>query len=143
VVAAYASVALIRLQPLTPSSTVRGGGVRVLGPVEGVEAVWADTPPPSARKSLPAHVVRLRHALGAAAVVKVGGGYRLDPEQVDVDSARVRSLVEQAREARGRGDADAAIALLGEAGAAFRGATRSCEPSHKGLSQRFHNLVSS
>jgi predicted ATPase/DNA-binding SARP family transcriptional activator len=86
-----------------------------------VEALWPDRPPPSARKSLQAHVVRLRRALGSSAIVEHAGGYRLDARRVDVDAGRVRGLVDQAREVRLRGEFDLAAALLGEARAAFRG----------------------
>ena len=64
---------------------------------------------------------RLRRAVGAAAIVEVGGGYRLDSELVEVDATRVTGLVAAARESLRRGDADAAIGLFGEVNEAFRG----------------------
>ena len=53
---------------------------------ELAEGLWPSTPPPSARKSLQAHVARLRRVSGAAAIVGRGGGYRLDPGLVEVDA---------------------------------------------------------
>ena len=77
--------------------------------------------PPSARKSLQGHIVRLRRALGAAAIVERDGGYRLDPDHVGVDAERVAGLVAEAREAIRRGDPEMAVGLLAEARVAFRG----------------------
>jgi predicted ATPase/DNA-binding SARP family transcriptional activator len=85
------------------------------------EALWASTPPPSARKSLQVHVARLRRVVGAAAIVERGGYYRLDPEVVDVDAARVAEAIERSRDACRHGDAGLAVALLGDARSAFRG----------------------
>ena len=85
------------------------------------EALWPAGRPPSARKTLQGHIVRLRRAIGSAAIVEVGGGYRLDPELVEVDALRVTRLVAQAREVLRRGDAEVAIGLLGDVSAAFRG----------------------
>ena len=53
-----------------------------------VEAMWPAGAPPSARKTLQGHILRLRRAVGAAAIVEVGGGYRLDSELVEVDATR-------------------------------------------------------
>ena len=85
------------------------------------EGLWPSTPPPSARKSLHAHVARLRRAVGAAAIVGRGGGYRLDPGLVEVDAARVSEAIERARDACRHGDAGVAVALLGDARSMFRG----------------------
>ncbi|MHB1570597.1 MAG: AfsR/SARP family transcriptional regulator, partial [Solirubrobacteraceae bacterium] len=55
-----------------------------------IEALWDDQPPRTARRTLHAHVSRLRRALAAtgvdAVVVHREGGYELavDPEQIDV-----------------------------------------------------------
>jgi DNA-binding SARP family transcriptional activator len=61
---------------------------------ELIEALWPDDPPPSATKSLQAHVVRLRSALeperpkGSAGqyVVRRAAGYALSLEGVQVDA---------------------------------------------------------
>ena len=85
------------------------------------EALWPDSPPPSARKSMQAHIARLRRAVGAAAILEHGGAYRLDPAFVDVDADRVTRLVEQARGSYRQGDVQVAVELLCEAQATFRG----------------------
>ena len=86
-----------------------------------VEALWPAGRPPSARKTLQGHILRLRRAVGPAAIVERDGGYRLDPELVEIDATRVTRLVAAAREALRRGDAEVAIGLLGEVNEAFRG----------------------
>ena len=85
------------------------------------EALWPQRRPPSARKSLQGHIVRLRRALGAAAIVERDGGYRLDPDHVGVDADRVAGLVAEGRAAIRRGDPEEAVSLLAEARVAFRG----------------------
>ena len=86
-----------------------------------VDALWPDKPPPSARKTLQVYVVRLRHAAGAPAIVERGGGYLLDPDVVTVDATRVGTTLGEGREAINAGDPAAAVGLLAEAAAAFRG----------------------
>ncbi len=56
-----------------------------------VDRIWGDSPPARARRSLQAHIARIRRALedaepGAAPLTREAGGYRLDvrPEQVDL-----------------------------------------------------------
>jgi predicted ATPase/DNA-binding SARP family transcriptional activator/thioredoxin-like negative regulator of GroEL len=85
------------------------------------DAVWPQQRPPSARKSLQGRIVRLRRALGTAAIVERDGAYLLDPGHVDVDAERVARLVTEAREAIRHSNPDAAVGLLAEASAAFRG----------------------
>ena len=86
------------------------------------EALWPSEPPPSARKSLQGHVARLRRALGATSIAERSGGYRLDPDRVEVDAVRVASLVSEARAAvELTGALSDAIALLGQAKDSFRG----------------------
>jgi predicted ATPase/DNA-binding SARP family transcriptional activator len=91
-------------------------------PVDALEeALWPAGRPPSARKTLQGHILRLRRAVGAAAIVERDGGYRLDPELVEVDATRVTRLFAKAREALRRGDAEVAIGLLEDVNKAFRG----------------------
>lgn len=56
-----------------------------------VDRIWGDAPPAQARRSLQAHIARIRRALedaepGGAPLTRESGGYRLDirPEQVDL-----------------------------------------------------------
>lgn len=85
------------------------------------DALWPGRRPPSARKTLQGHVMRLRRALGSSAIVERTGGYRLDPDCVDVDAARIPRLVAQASEAIRGGRSAEAIGFLREASEAFRG----------------------
>ena len=86
-----------------------------------VEALWPNKAPPSARKTLQVYVTRLRHALGASAIVERGGGYLLDPDRVAVDATRVAAMVGTAREVFHSGDAETAVGLFVEATKLFRG----------------------
>jgi predicted ATPase/DNA-binding SARP family transcriptional activator len=85
------------------------------------EGLWPAGPPPSARKSLHVHIARLRRVVGAAAIVERSGAYRLDPELVDVDAARMADTVGRAQKACRLGDAELAVGLLGDARSMFRG----------------------
>jgi predicted ATPase/DNA-binding SARP family transcriptional activator len=85
------------------------------------EALWPHRRPSSARKSLQGHIVRLRRALGAAAIIERDGGYRLVRDHVGVDADRVAGLVAEGRAAIRRGDPEEAVSLLAEARVAFRG----------------------
>jgi DNA-binding SARP family transcriptional activator len=62
-----------------------------------VDALWAGNPPPTAVASLQNFVAQLRKALGPNAIETRPPGYvvRLEPEQLDV--ARMRRLVDEAR----------------------------------------------
>ncbi len=48
-----------------------------------IDALWPESPPPSATSTLLGYVSRLRSALGAGAVVGIADGYRLVAEEVD------------------------------------------------------------
>ena len=85
------------------------------------EALWPAARPPSARKSLQGHVARLRRSLGAESIAERSGGYRLDPDHVDVDAVLVGALLTEARAAIGAGRPADAIAVLDGAKSSFRG----------------------
>ena len=88
-----------------------------------IEALWGESPPPSALKTLQALVSRLRSTLGAASGVLEthGHGYRvrLEPDWLDATAFRVG--LEEGRRALARGDASTAAALLRDALALWRG----------------------
>jgi predicted ATPase/DNA-binding SARP family transcriptional activator len=105
------------------------------------EALWPSDPPPSARKSLQGHVARLRRALGATSIAERSGGYRLDPDRVDVDAMRVASLVSEARAAVTDGCPSDAIALLGQAKDSFRGDPYSDVPESALPAGEVHRLL--
>ena len=64
-----------------------------------IDAIWGDSPPPTAGKSLHSHVSRLRSLLPAGAIVTDGHAYRLDVDPDDVDVHRFERLVVAARQA--------------------------------------------
>lgn len=70
-------------------------------PVERlVDAVWNDAPPPTARKALQVHVLKLRRAFAATDGFQLrtaGSGYELRVEPDLIDLHRFRRLVAQAR----------------------------------------------
>ena len=68
-----------------------------------VDLVWGEDPPRTATKILQGYVARLRKALGAAAITRVGAAYRLDVEPDAVDVARFRRSA-------GAGDVSGALA---------------------------------
>ena len=55
-----------------------------------VDLVWGEEPPRTAEKTLQSYVVRLRRALGAGAIVRVGAAYRLTVHPEALDVARFR-----------------------------------------------------
>ena len=82
-----------------------------------VDALWAGSPPPTAVASLQNFVAQLRKALGPDAIETRPPGYviRLEPEQLDL--ARMRRLVDEARASEPVRRAE----LLDEALALWRG----------------------
>ena len=64
-----------------------------------VDAVWGDDPPPTARRSLQAHVARLRAALGGTdgPLRPKSPGYVLNVDEDQIDVWRSEHLVRQAR----------------------------------------------
>jgi DNA-binding SARP family transcriptional activator/DNA-binding beta-propeller fold protein YncE len=90
-----------------------------------IDELWGDAPPPTARETLKVYAGRLRKVLNgdgpSPRLVTHGGGYllELDPDQVDVH--RFLQLAERGSHTLGRGDAEAAAALLREALALWRG----------------------
>jgi DNA-binding SARP family transcriptional activator len=96
---------------------------------ELVAALWRDRPPRSAVNVLQTHVKHLRRLLepdrpprtGSTILPHVNGGYALNPEAVDVDLLRVRSLLTEATHAQRDGDTDQVAELLGAALRLWRG----------------------
>ena len=64
-----------------------------------IDAMWGDSPPPTAAKSLHSHVSRLRGVLPEGAIVTDGQAYRLDLDPDDVDAHRFERLVVAAGQA--------------------------------------------
>jgi DNA-binding SARP family transcriptional activator/ABC-type branched-subunit amino acid transport system substrate-binding protein len=100
----------------------------VVSPDTLADELWAEEPPPSAAKTLQAHISRLRDALvgasddsGALTLQTHGHGYRLvlGPEQLD--SRRFADLLEAGRKLRAEGDAKKAAATIRRALDLWRG----------------------
>ncbi len=134
--------AAVRVDVLGPLRlTVNGRGVDVRGPkrravlallavAEGravtvdhlLDALWPSELPASGRAALHSHVSRLRGHLGAAAarLEAMDGAYRLVLDDDELDAARARWLLAEARKIA-ETDPVAACVLLGEARALWRG----------------------
>jgi DNA-binding SARP family transcriptional activator/ABC-type branched-subunit amino acid transport system substrate-binding protein/DNA-binding beta-propeller fold protein YncE len=102
----------------------------VVSPDLLIDELWGETPPATAVKTLQAHVSRLRKALngegdasthGTGVLRTSGRGYLLRVERDQLDSDRVRDLLEQARRARGEGKHEEAAEDLRRALAFWRG----------------------
>jgi DNA-binding SARP family transcriptional activator/WD40 repeat protein len=72
---------------------------RVVSTETLVDTVWGDDPPPTARRSLQAHVAKLRAALGGAdgPLEPRAPGYVLNVDEQQIDLWRSEHLVRQAR----------------------------------------------
>jgi len=92
-------------------------GGRVVSTDRLLEALWSGEPPATAHASLQNFVSQLRKALGAEAIETRPPGYRVRLDEAELDLARVRRLVDEARSA----DPPRRARLLGEALAAWRG----------------------
>jgi predicted ATPase/DNA-binding SARP family transcriptional activator len=86
------------------------------------EALWPESPPAEATRSLQVTVSRLRRSLAPAGapVETLASGYRLAVADEAIDARRFEALVERARAARAH-DAPAARRLLDDALALWRG----------------------
>jgi DNA-binding SARP family transcriptional activator/pimeloyl-ACP methyl ester carboxylesterase len=98
-----------------------------------VAALWGESPPASARKTLQTYVSNLRRALGADAVGTDSAGYVLRVAPHDVDTTRFRSLVREGEAALRRGSATQAREALGKAILLWRGDPFPGVGSHTGL----------
>ncbi len=96
----------------------------VVGADSLADDLWAGNPPPGATGTLRVYVSRLRRALagGAAALVTQPPGYRLDVDDSHVDARRFQSLAAAGAAQLQAGRPEAAVGLLGQALALWRGA---------------------
>jgi DNA-binding SARP family transcriptional activator/ABC-type branched-subunit amino acid transport system substrate-binding protein/streptogramin lyase len=96
----------------------------VVSPDRLIDDLWGASPPPTAAKTLQAHVSRLRTALGSSSdsLETHGHGYRLRLEPGELDADTFRGSLEEGRKALARGDAAVAADTLREALALWRGA---------------------
>jgi DNA-binding SARP family transcriptional activator/ABC-type branched-subunit amino acid transport system substrate-binding protein/streptogramin lyase len=94
-----------------------------------IDELWAETPPPTAAKTLQAHVSRLRRSINVdgspkgqgGPLVTRGQGYILKVEPGQLDAERFQRLLEDGRRALARGEAGFAAQKLDEALALWRG----------------------
>lgn len=85
------------------------------------DAVWGDTPPATAHKSLQGCIVRLRKALGQETIDTSPQGYRLEVPADDVDFRRFERMVGRGRELLALGEPERAAYVLAEALDLWRG----------------------
>ena len=62
-----------------------------------IDALWGETPPPTAQTALHGHVSALRKLLGAERIVTRSPGYLLCLEPSELDAGRFQGLIDQAR----------------------------------------------
>src|SRR6516225_6075233 len=86
-----------------------------------IDALWGESPPPSASESLDAYVYRLRKLIGHDRLARRGGGYLLSVEAGELDADRFELLVASAQEAAEAGDSRGAARMLTEALALWHG----------------------
>ena len=86
-----------------------------------VDALWGESPPATATKTVQVYVSRLRKLLGAEALVTRGGGYALVAGPDSVDADRFERLAGEGRELLAAGDAAGAAVRLREALDLWRG----------------------
>ncbi|MET0810559.1 MAG: BTAD domain-containing putative transcriptional regulator, partial [Thermoleophilaceae bacterium] len=96
---------------------------RAVSAEAAAEALWPDSSPPDAMRSLQVTVSRLRRSLGAggAAVETVTTGYRLAVAEEAIDARRFEALLARARTAAEQGHPAAARHTLDDALALWRG----------------------
>jgi DNA-binding SARP family transcriptional activator/pimeloyl-ACP methyl ester carboxylesterase len=105
----------------------------VVGAEQLIDALWGETPPATARKTLQTYVSKLRRALGADAVVTVSTGYALRLDENAVDVNRFRVLVREGEDAFRNGSVEAARRKLAAATALWRGDLLGGVALHTGL----------
>ena len=93
-----------------------------------IDELWGAAPPPTAKKAVNVYVSQLRKALARNAhdpITTADGGYRLGVDPDELDAGRLPQLLATARERASAGELEAAVELLGEALALWRGPTLS------------------
>lgn len=110
---------------------------------ELIDAIWGETPPASARKTLQGYVASLRKRYGDDLIETVPGAYRLGPAVDGVDADDFELLVNSGRQLLELGDALGALGDLSRALALWRGRpAEDLAPStfHEGQSARLDEL---
>lgn len=90
-----------------------------------IEAVWGESPPPTARASLQVHISKLRRTLAANGIentlITHGSSYSLTIPLEELDAARFRGLLGQGQTSLAAGDMRGAQEALSEALDLWRG----------------------
>jgi YVTN family beta-propeller protein len=86
-----------------------------------VDALWGESPPPSAGHTLEDYVSRLRRTLGEGRIERRAPGYAVRVEPGELDLERFEALLERGRAAAIADDPTTASNLLGEALGLWRG----------------------
>ena len=86
-----------------------------------IDALWGESPPPTAAKTIQVYISRLRKALGDGVLETRGRAYRLalTPDQLDVD--RFEALLAEGHAALEADEPGRAVELIGQALALWRG----------------------
>jgi DNA-binding SARP family transcriptional activator/outer membrane protein assembly factor BamB len=101
----------------------------VLPPERLADALWTQGPPRSWRKIVQGCVLRLRAAVGGAAIETLPGGYRLALAADDIDAHRFERLIERGRDLLDAGEPDRAAVALRAGLSLWRGSPLSDLPS--------------
>src|SRR5688572_21041858 len=89
---------------------------------ELIDALWGESPPPSAVKLLQVYVAQLRRVLPAdLSIVTRGSGYALETDPGSIDAVQFERLVAEGRDALRANNAALAASLLTRALALWRG----------------------
>jgi DNA-binding SARP family transcriptional activator len=86
-----------------------------------IDALWGDSPPPSASESLDTYIYRLRKLVGHDRLARRGSGYLLSAEPGELDAGRFELLVAKGSQAADAGDSRGAATMLADALALWRG----------------------
>src|SRR4051794_8838417 len=108
-----------------------------------IDALWGESPPPTAARSLHNLVSSLRKGLGDGVLVTEGHGYRMSIAGGELDSQQFAALVDQGRAATAAGDAERAASILRQALALWRGpafADLAYEPAVSDEAKRLEEL---
>lgn len=98
-----------------------------------IDALWGDSPPETARKTIQTYVKNIRRACGPDAVMTVESGYALRVGAADVDVTRFRTLVRSGEAALRSGETAEARKALSKAVDLWRGDPLPGVASHTGL----------
>ncbi len=98
-----------------------------------ISALWGESPPSAARKTLQTYIWNLRQVFGADVIATVAPGYVLRIAPNDVDVSRFRSLVRDGEASMTAGDPAQASVALGQAVALWRGEPFGGVAAHSGL----------